>query len=83
MNKYLVQYSIDGVWVAFTMLDDSIYAALDWVHDNIQRVGVCISLDDGHPTPELVQREETFAEWSTRRQEEIMRAYIFRQRRTA
>ena len=65
------------------MLDNSIYTALDWVHDNIQRVGVCISLDNGHPTPEPVQREETFAEWADRRRQEIMRAYIVRQRRTA
>jgi hypothetical protein len=44
MNKYLVKYSSDGRWVPFYVKSNSIYEVESWVHSNVQRVGICISL---------------------------------------
>lgn len=51
MSKYLVQYKDGGEWIIFGMLAESIYDALDWVHDNIQQWNVSISVDEW-PWPE-------------------------------
>lgn len=62
MNKYLVQCSVDGEWVPFTIFDDCIYNALDWVHENVQRIGVCISLDT--PLTDFAPHEHPFGMFS-------------------
>lgn len=42
MNRYLVQYSDNG-WVPFVIKSCTMYEALEWVHANIQKTGVCIT----------------------------------------
>lgn len=46
MNKYWVQYRLDGNWVPLMIQSDSIYEATDWVRENIQPTGICVSLLD-------------------------------------
>lgn len=52
MNKYYMQYSQDGVWVAFVMLSTSIYEALDWIKENVQERGVCATKIEDYVEPE-------------------------------
>ena len=54
MNKYYMQYSQDGAWVAFVMLASSIYEALDWIKENVQEKGVCASIMVDYVEPEEV-----------------------------
>jgi Protein of unknown function (DUF2958) len=49
MTTYLIQYKQDGKWIPFSMRDNSIHTALNWVHDNIQKLSVCISETEDRP----------------------------------
>lgn len=44
MNKYLVQYNLDGFgkWITFGIEAPDMFQALDWVHDNVQYNSVAI-----------------------------------------
>jgi hypothetical protein len=43
MNKYLIQYSSNGLWVPLMIKASSIYEAEAWAKANIQERGLCIS----------------------------------------
>lgn len=74
MNKYMVQYSEQGVWIPFIVLSESIYEVEEWVKAKVQQSGTCISLIDEEET----QSEPTFGEWSEERilQRARRRAYV-------